>query len=647
MMRIPGSSGDALSAARLRGSCLPRALALAWKAAPALSSAYAALVVLRGILPVATVWLVRWLVDDLTAILASGRGWDAALSLMAPASLLGALMLLAEMARSAASWIRIAQAERLRDFMSDLVHERSAAVDLEFYDSPEFFDRLHRARDEASYRPVALVESAGGILEAAITTVALAAVLVPYGAALPLLLIASTAPALLVVLHYGFRHHRWRVETTADERRSWYYEWLLTSREAASELRLFGLGDRFRSEHRAIRGRLSRERIRLAREHAAAEAAAAGAGLLLAAGAMAWMVFRAIQGLVSLGDLALFYQAFSQGQSRTRTLLEELGQLYSNSLFLKGLFEFLDLKPAIVDPERPRPAPESPAEKICFSGVGFGFPGSNRPAPKPLAECIRFRGVGFSYPGSQRAALEDFSLFVPAGRVVAIVGENGAGKTTLTKLLCRLHDVGAGRIEIDGVDLREMPLADLRERISVLFQRPVRYNDSVANNIKLADPEPEASDRKTEEAIRAAGAGDLLRRLPGGTAALLGKTFTDGEEISEGEWQRIALARALYRDAPILVLDEPTSAMDPWAEIDWAERFACEVRGRTVIVITHRPVTAAAADEIHVMEAGRIVESGSHEELISRGGRYAQLWRQTPPAPREYRPEELTAASTS
>jgi ATP-binding cassette subfamily B protein len=306
--------------------------------------------------------------------------------------------------------------------------------------------------------------------------------------------------------------------------------------------------------------------------------------------------------LVTLGDLALFYQAFNQGQRLMRSLLASVGQLYSNCLFLGNLFEFLDLEPLVVNP----------AHAV--------------PAPVVLQRGIRFRQVNFRYPGSSREALCDFDLDIPAGQMVAIVGSNGAGKSTLLKLLCRLYDPDAGHIEMDGIDLRHLRVEELRRRITVLFQEPVRYNDTVAENISLGDRAAAPSAAKIEGAAQAAGADTIISRLPEGYVSTLGKMFSKGSELSVGEWQRIALARAFLRQAPIILLDEPTSAMDSWSEADWLHRFRSLADGRTVMIITHRFTTAMRADIIHVMAQGRIVESGSHEELLAFGGAYAQSW---------------------
>ena len=303
-----------------------------------------------------------------------------------------------------------------------------------------------------------------------------------------------------------------------------------------------------------------------------------------------------------LGELALIYAAFNQGQGLMRTLLENAGQLYGNSLFLGNLFEFLALQPKIVCDGAPCPP---------LHAIEAG---------------INFNHVSFRYPDATSNALDDFTMTIPSGKIVAIVGPNGAGKSTLLKLLCRFYDPGAGNIEIDGRDLRDFATDDLRRLITVLFQQPFHYNTTVRENVLYGDLKLEAPAAQVGAALRAAGADEIVARLPQQEQTLLGRWFAGGAELSVGEWQRIALARAFLRQAPIIILDEPTSALDPWAEADWLERFRELAVGRTSIIITHRFTTAMHADVIHVMDRGRIVESGSHHWLLEQSGLYAESW---------------------
>jgi len=477
------------------------------------------------------------------------------------------------------------------------------AADLAHYETPEYHDRLHRARVDSRHRAVALVENLGSLLQNSLTLIAMAAVLIQFSWWVPLALIGSTAPALLVVVRFAVKRHQWQMKITPDVRRTWYYDWLLTHREAASEIRLFNLGGHFSGLFQSIRARLRGERLAISRTQAAAEMFAGTLALAVMGAALAWMVIRTLRGAATLGDLAMFFQAFSQGQKLMRSLLETLGEAVSNTLFMENLFEFLAIEPEVVDPATP----------IALTD------------PAPLA--INFRDVTFRYPSADKPILEDFSLEIPGGQVAALLGVNGAGKSTLFKLLCRLYDPSDGAVEIGGRDIRSLELAELRHLVTVLFQDPVRYSETVRRNVELGQVGPERDAAEIIQSIEAAGAQSLIDRLPNGIDTLLGSWFSGGTELSGGEWQRISLARAVLRDARILLLDEPTSAMDSWAETDWVNRFRDLAQGRTAVIISHRLTTAMKADIIHVMDQGKIIESGSHHKLLDQDGRYAEAWQ--------------------
>ena len=512
------------------------------------------------------------------------------------------IMLLLELLQSISDWIRATQAELIQDQLYTLIHEKSIAVDMAFYESAEYYDQLSRARENASERSLTLIESAGSLLQSAITLIAMATLLLPYGYWMPVGLVVSTLPAFFVVINHSLRYHKWWKRMTEDRRRTFYYDTVLTYDEYAAELRLFDLGSYFRDNFKNLRLQLRKGRLNLIVRESLARLGAGVIAILVTGLCMMWMGWRAIQGFCTLGDLALFYQAFNRGQTLFRSLLSHLGEIYTNSLYLGNLFEFLQLESQIVTPSNPLPVPKSIDHGICFQNVTF------------------------HYPGSKHAALTNFNLMVPTGQTIAIVGANGAGKSTLIKLLCRLYDPDEGSILLDGVDIRRFPPKKLREKITVMFQKPVQYYTTAAENIGISRNKNSTDSMAIEDAAKSAGAHEVIARLPQGYNTHLGKWFIDGTELSSGEWQRIALARAFLRKAPIVLLDEPTSFMDSWAETEWLKRFKVLVEGLTGVIITHRFTTAMQADIIHVMDKGRIVEFGTHSELLALNGNYAKSW---------------------
>ena len=586
----------------------PQTLRLLRAAASRDLAIWAATLVAQGFLPAAVVLLSKAFVDALGEVLRSPKASDNALErLVLIASAIGAAMLAMEGLRVCSSWLRVRVASAVENHVSDLIHGKSTEVDIAFYDTPEYHDHLHRARNEASYRPVALLENAGSLLQNGITLFAMAAILLPYGVVMSSALVLSTLPALWVVVRHAVREHEWRNRVSADERRGNYLSWMMTGAHAAAEMRLFGLGERFREGFNNLKTRLRGERLHVVAQQGWADFFASLIAFIVAAACLAYMGWRAATGAATLGDLVLFYQAFTQGQRLMRTLLANVGQVYYNALFLGNLFEFLNLKPNVKDP----------LVAATLPSVASGTEGLS----------LAFENVSFDYPGTARRALYGLNLSVPAGQIAAIVGANGAGKSTLVKLLCRFYDPQAGQVLVGGVDVRDVSLQTLRECVTVLFQDPVRYQATVAENILPRGVTNAGDTARAQQAAAAAGADDFINLLPSHFETQLGRWFGDGVELSGGQWQRIALARAFARDASVVVLDEPTSAMDSWAETEWLNRFRDVMTGRTALIITHRFTTAMQADVIHVMDEGRIIESGSHSDLLKRDGAYAQSWK--------------------
>ncbi|MEM1181638.1 MAG: ABC transporter ATP-binding protein [Acidobacteriota bacterium] len=584
---------------------LPRALRILARSSGSLLPLWASCLVVAGLLPAGSVFLTREVVDGLAAV-ASGGPWR---PLLLPAAALGGVLLATEAVAALRRWLSQLQAEKVGDELAARIQRQALAVDLENYDRPNFYDRLHRARTHAHQHPSALLESGGSLAQNGLTLVAMALVLLPFGAVWPLVLLLSAAPGIGAALWVRLEDYAWRRRTTEARRRVWYLDHLMTSRESAAELRALELGPAFQGEFGDLRRQLRDEHKRLFGRRALLEVAAGALALAAAAGVLVLMFRRFQAGEASLGELALFAQAFYQGQRMMRSLLENAGDLYGHLFDLGDFFAFLDLPTA--------------------DGAGAGQSESARQTGEASdfkeAPAIRCRGVSYRYADGAPWALDGLDLELQAGAIHAIVGQNGAGKSTLIQLLLGLRRPQLGRVEVDGVDLSARPPEDMRRRTAVMFQEPVRYQASAFDNIRVGDLAADPDLESVRRAAADAGVDAVIETLEEGYGTRLGAWFRGGRELSSGQWQRVALARACLRRASLWLLDEPTSAVDLWSEQEFFERLRALVHGRTVVLITHRPSAARFADRVHVLEGGRAVESGTPEELLARGGRYASM----------------------
>jgi len=582
---------------------VPRALKLVWQAARGWTLLSTILLIVRGVIPAITVFLTKEMVNAMVDVVDSNGDMDTLLLAIPTIALMAATILLRELIGDVQSYVSAVLADRTQDFMHNLIHEKTTSLDMQFYESTSYFDKLQLAAAEAVSRPLSLLQSINGLLEDLITLLAMIGILVILSWWIPILLFIGTLPALNVALRTTLIKQKWRLDNTIERRRSNYYKQILSDDKAVPELRVFNLGTHFKIKFSDLRQRLREELLAILRRGLFEKAGASIVGLLGLAAMLAWMAWGAFQGLLDIGEIVMFWQAMNQGRGLIRKLFFGFDTLYNDLIFLDDLFTFLELEPQVVDPSEP--------VKV----------------PLGLNQGIELKNITFGYPGSDLIALKNYSLIIPKGKIVAIVGENGAGKSTLIKLLCRFYDPQQGSITWDGVDLRDMEQADLRKRITVLFQRPLPYFESVTNNIRYGDFSNDPAEPEIVKAAKVAGAHEFINKLPDDYDTVLGKRFGNAE-LSIGEWQRIALARAFIRKADFVMLDEPTSAMDSWAEAEWMKRFRDLVKQRTSLIITHRFTTAMQADIIHVMLEGQIVETGTHAELVALNGRYAQSWQQ-------------------
>ena len=493
-------------------------------------------------------------------------------------------------------------ADRYTHFVSVRVMRQAAQLDLTTYEDPVFYDRLERARVQATDR-LAMIQQMGRLLQQSITTIIWTSILLWYSPWLVLLLALGVLPTFLGETHFAFLGYAKNFRQTPAKRQMDYLRQTAGSRDGAKELKLFNLSDFFTGRFTVLSREIYEENVALSRRKLIAGGLLGIIATLGYYGAYAFVIWRAIAGhYQNIGVYYLLTNAIMQASSNLQQVFSTASGIADQALFLTDLLAFFDMKPTV----------ESKVD--------------GRKVPRPIRQGFEFVNVSFSYPGTERRVLKDFNFHLRPGERIALIGENGQGKTTVVKLITRLYDPTEGQILLDGVDLREYDLDDLHHEMGVIFQDFMRYEMTARDNIGVGRVEREHTEAEIEHAAEQSLAASVVAKLPGHYEQMLGRRFEGGVELSGGEWQRVALARAYLRDAQLLILDEPTAALDAKSELEVFERFAELTEGKMALLISHRFSTVRMADRIVVLEGGRLVEEGTHTSLMALGGRYAGMF---------------------
>ena len=588
---------------------LPALFRLVWAASPWLTTGSIALRLVRAGLPALMLFVAKLVIDAVVAGRAdAGQGgvadWMSDPRLRHVASLVAiefGLAIASDLLGRATSLVDGILAELTSNATTLRLMAHAATLDLEQFEDAAVQDRLERARRQVAWRSN-LIGQLLGQGQDLVTAISLAAAIVAFLPWLGVLLVLALIPAFLHEVAFNRRGYRLAYKRSPERRETDYLRYLGAGPESVKEVKLFGLNAFLSDRFRQLADRMVGENTRLATQRAAFGGAFASLGTLAYYAAYLVIVFRTVAGELSIGDLTFLAGAFLRLRGLVEGLLLGASQLSGQAQYLDDLFSFFEVRPRIRSPERPALL------------------------RTPLREGFVFEDVGYRYPGQERWAVRHLSLTIGAGEVVALVGENGAGKTTIVKLLARLYDPTEGRILLEGRDLRDYDLDELRSRIGVIFQDFVRFDFTAGDNIAVGRIAAREDAERIGGAASRALADAVVARLPAGYGQRLGRRFEDGVDLSGGEWQKVAIARAYMRDAEILILDEPTAALDARAEAEVFDRFGDLAAGRTAILISHRFSTVRRADRIVVLADGKVLEAGSHPDLLAAGGRYAELF---------------------
>jgi ATP-binding cassette subfamily B protein len=578
---------------------IPPVLKIVWRSGPVVVSLGLLFRVFASLLPIALLAVTKLIIDNIVHAVTTHQPVASHFWWLVAAEF--GLALLGTILARVIDYLDALFADKYTRHVSILVMEHASQLDLIAYEDPVFYDRLERARVQATDR-LGMIQSIGRLIQQIITTLTLSISIMLFSPWLMLLLIAGVVPAFIGESHFAFLGYAKNFRQTPIRREMDYLRVLGGSREAAKELKLFGLAKFLTDRFTHLSDKIYEENVALSRRRLTAGSAFSVIGTVGYYSAYAFVIWRTVNGALSIGTLTFLAGAIQQASSNIQQIFSTLSSIADQALFLADLLAFFEMEPTI------RSKPDA------------------LPAPRPIRQGFEFRGVSFSYPGSSRLVLNRLDFHLHPRERVALIGENGQGKTTIVKLITRLYDPTEGQILLDGIDLREYDLDDLYREIGVIFQDFMRYEMTARENIAVGLIDQLSDIELIKSAARKSLANGVVDKLSENYEQMLGRRFEGGVDLSGGEWQKIALARAYLRDAQLLILDEPTAALDARSEFEVFQRFAELTTAKTALFISHRFSTVRMADRIVVLENGAIAEEGSHDELARRGGRYAEMF---------------------
>jgi ATP-binding cassette subfamily B protein len=578
---------------------LPPVLAIVWRSGPLVVTLGLVFRLLASLQPIALLYVSKLIIDSIVAILTHHQAIPHRLWWLVAAEFL--IAVLGNVLTRIIDYLDSLLADKYTRHVSIQVMKHAAELDVIAYEDPVFYDRLERARVQATDR-LAMIQMLGRLIQQVITTVTLSASIVYFSPWLLLLLIAGVLPAFLGESHFAFLGYAKNFRQTPVRRQLDYLRVLGGSKEAAKELKLFGLSKFLTERFTRLSDEVYEENVALSRRKLIAGGLLSIVGSLGYYSAYVYVIWRTVTGALTIGSLYFLAGAILQASTNIQQIFSTLSGVADQALFLTDLLAFFEMQPTI----RSKP--------------------NALPAPRPIMRGFEFRNVSFAYPGSSRLILKNLNFTLHTDERVALIGENGQGKTTIVKLITRLYDPTEGQVLLDGIDLREYSLEDLYREIGVIFQDFMRYEMTAHENVAVGRIEEIEDIEAIEAAAHKSLADEVVAKLPGKYEQMLGRRFENGVDLSGGEWQKLALARAYLRDAQLLVLDEPTAALDARSEYEVFERFAELTEGKMALFISHRFSTVRMADRIVVLAEGQIAEDGSHEQLMALGGSYAAMF---------------------